>query len=304
MGWGAVAGAAIGALASSKSSRDANKANSEQAALNYEQQKEFAQHGIRWKVADARAAGLHPLAALGAQTTSFSPIAIGQTPDPIGGYLADMGQNIDRALDQTRTRTERAEALRDAEARRTRSLERQEQMDSLNVERHRAELQHMDMQNQLLASQIARYKSAQLGPGMPSNVGAGGTAHSAPTGSVEINPAQITSRSAAQPALEAGGDTPGFKEFRIGGKNIGGVMELPNEAMSQSMESLGPLLSVPAYLMHSGMRAVDYVRHGPGTDSLPKLPSSHRWSWNPFTGKYRAVPKVRKPRTDFGSNWR
>lgn len=294
MGWGAVAGAAIGALASSKSAKDANKANSEQAALNYEQQKEFAQHGIRWRVADARAAGLHPLAALGAQTTSFSPVAIGHTPDPIGGYLSDMGQNIDRALDQTRTRSERAEALKDAEAHRARSLQRQEQMDTLNVERHRAELQHMDMQNQLLASQIARYKSAQLGPGMPSNVGAGGTAVSAPTGSVEINPAQITSRNPSQPALEAGGATPGFKEFRIGGPKTGGVMELPNEAMSQSMESLGPLLSIPAYLMHSGMRAVDYVKNGPGTKGLPDLPSTHRWRWNPLTGTYKVVPKTKR----------
>lgn len=291
MGWGSVVGAVAGGLLSSKSNRDSNNANAEQAALNYQQQKEFAQHGIRWKVKDARAAGLHPLAALGAQTNSFSPIAIGQTPDPIGGYLADMGQNIDRAIDQTRTRTERAEALREAQERRDRSLRRQEEMDALNVERHRAELQHMDMQNQLLASQIARYKSAQVGPGMPSNVGAGGTAESAPTGSVEINPAQITSRNPDQPALEAGGSTPGFKEFRIGGPNVGGVMELPNEAMSQSMESLGPLLSVPAYLMHSGMRAVDYVKNGPGTKGLPKLPSTHRWSWNPFTGKYKAVRK-------------
>ena len=40
---------------------------------NYEMQKEFAQHGIQWKAADAKEAGLHPLAALGAQTSAASP---------------------------------------------------------------------------------------------------------------------------------------------------------------------------------------------------------------------------------------
>lgn len=48
-------------------------AQKEANAQNYAMQKEFAQHGIQWKAADARLAGLHPLAALGAQTTAASP---------------------------------------------------------------------------------------------------------------------------------------------------------------------------------------------------------------------------------------
>lgn len=40
---------------------------------NIKYQKQFAQRGIRWRVADAKAAGLHPLAAIGAQASSFSP---------------------------------------------------------------------------------------------------------------------------------------------------------------------------------------------------------------------------------------
>jgi hypothetical protein len=46
-------------------------------AENIEMQKDFAQHGISWRVKDAKEAGLHPLAALGAQTTSFSPSSVG-----------------------------------------------------------------------------------------------------------------------------------------------------------------------------------------------------------------------------------
>jgi hypothetical protein len=39
--------------------------------------KEFAKMGIRWKVNDAKAAGLHPLAALGAHTSSGPTFAVG-----------------------------------------------------------------------------------------------------------------------------------------------------------------------------------------------------------------------------------
>lgn len=67
------------------------KANRE----NIEMQKEFAQHGIRWRVNDAVEAGLHPLAALGANTVSFSPSSVGA--DSTSAY-AGMGQGITNAM--------------------------------------------------------------------------------------------------------------------------------------------------------------------------------------------------------------
>jgi len=59
----------------------------------YSAQKEFAQYGLRWKAEDARRAGLHPLAALGSQTQSFSPISVG---NPLSGVLdaANSGANL------------------------------------------------------------------------------------------------------------------------------------------------------------------------------------------------------------------
>ena len=82
MGWGSAIGGAIGGalglIGAGQSQASAERLNQ----LNYEHQKEFAQNGIRWKVADAKAAGLHPLAALGASTASYSPSAvIGDSPD-------------------------------------------------------------------------------------------------------------------------------------------------------------------------------------------------------------------------------
>lgn len=102
MGLGSVVGGAIGAVGSLIGGHQQNKLAQEQMAM----QKEFAQNGIRWKVADAKAAGLHPLAALGAQTFSYNPVAVGDSG--ISDAMAQMGQGIDRAVAAKQTAEERA----------------------------------------------------------------------------------------------------------------------------------------------------------------------------------------------------
>lgn len=96
---GDVAGAAGGIIGGVMANQSAAKS----AQKNYEAQKEFAQNGIRWKVADAKAAGIHPLAALGANSASFSPSFTA------GDYswLGDAGQNVGRAMESKATRAER-----------------------------------------------------------------------------------------------------------------------------------------------------------------------------------------------------
>lgn len=77
------------------------KANKE----NAEQQERFAKEGIRWRVEDAKAAGIHPLYALGANTTSFSPSYVGDSG--IGNSLSNMGQDVSRAMMAKATQPER-----------------------------------------------------------------------------------------------------------------------------------------------------------------------------------------------------
>lgn len=72
---------------------------------NQAMQREFAQMGIRWKVEDAKAAGLHPLAALGAQTTSFSPVSVGL--DKPETNFRGMGQDLERAFKASATKEAR-----------------------------------------------------------------------------------------------------------------------------------------------------------------------------------------------------
>lgn len=69
---------------------------------NYDMQKEFAQNGLRWRVQDATNAGLHPLAALGANIGSPSPVSVGGNMGHKAGrdftWLNRLGQDISRAV--------------------------------------------------------------------------------------------------------------------------------------------------------------------------------------------------------------
>lgn len=101
----------IGGLMDQNEAENNREAAYHAAQKQYENQKEFAQQGIRWKVADARAAGLHPLAALGANTLSYSPVTIsGGGGSSLGAAVSSMGGDIGRAINSTRTAPERLEA--------------------------------------------------------------------------------------------------------------------------------------------------------------------------------------------------
>lgn len=93
----------IGAAVSLGGSLLGANSSSNAAERNYAAQKEFAQNGIRWKVEDAKAAGIHPLAALGAHTASFSPVFQGSD---YSGF-SNAGQMISRAIEAKQTQAER-----------------------------------------------------------------------------------------------------------------------------------------------------------------------------------------------------
>jgi len=107
-------------------------------------QKEFAQSGIQWKVADAKKAGVHPLYALGAQTSSFAPVSVGSSDLSTG--IASAGQDIARAVHATSPAQTRIDAYDSA----VRALT----------------LDKAGLENDLLRSQIAKI-NATLTPAMP-----------------------------------------------------------------------------------------------------------------------------------------
>jgi hypothetical protein len=101
MGWLSAAAGIAGSLLSSRSSDKDREAQQEQAQLNYEQQKEFAQNSIQWKAEDAKKAGLHPLFAMGAPLTAYSPSSFTPVGDGGSGLaLAEAGRSLDSAISQ------------------------------------------------------------------------------------------------------------------------------------------------------------------------------------------------------------
>lgn len=147
---GAIGGAigAVGSLIGGGISASQSGAN---AKRNYEAQKEFAQNGIRWRVEDAKRAGIHPLYALGASTASFSPVQGYGGDYGVSDALANFGQGIDRAVQVKMTRQERE-----------REDARQEMQDVFTLARFQADRRYQDAQVRLIDSEILRNRIASM----------------------------------------------------------------------------------------------------------------------------------------------
>lgn len=285
MGWGSAIGGAIGGalglIGAGQSQASAERLNQ----LNYEHQKEFAQNGIRWKVADAKAAGLHPLAALGASTASYSPSAvIGDSPDY--SFLKDMGQGIDRAMDAKATQRERAD--------------REEKSNALFKE----ELKGKQLQNQETETRIQQMKwdmamdaarnaaqavrTQQQVPAMPSlapdgSLMPGQSNATSPGDIIKTKPAEIVMNDPATPAAEAGSN-PEIRYFRT---SDGGYSIARSEAYADSTDDdLAGQLSwelrnrFPATVWDSSSAA-------PPASYLPdRGRGGWAWSYNPLRQAY------------------
>lgn len=97
-GWvGAAIAAGASYLQGQKNRSAQNQANRDNAAL----QREFAQMGIQWRVKDAQKAGIHPLYALGANTTPATPshVAPESNLGQVGHYA---GQAVDSYVSQSK----------------------------------------------------------------------------------------------------------------------------------------------------------------------------------------------------------
>lgn len=219
MGWGSAIGGAIGGalglIGAGQSQASAERLNQ----LNYEHQKEFAQNGIRWKVADAKAAGLHPLAALGASTASYSPSAvIGDSPDY--SFLKDMGQGIDRAMDAKATQRERAEREQKENALFNEEL-KGKQLQNQETET-RIQSMKWDMAMELARNAAQSARTQQQVPAMPSLAPDGslmpGQSNATSPGGIESKPAEIVVNEPGRRGQERGSITElGFSRTNDGG---------------------------------------------------------------------------------------
>lgn len=171
MGLGSVVSGAIGAAGALLGGKQAAANQAKMAQQNYEHQKEFAQNGIRWKVSDAKAAGIHPLYALGASTASYSPVSGYGGDSGISDAAAQFGQGIGRAVEAGMTREERQRENAKREMQETFDLALRQQ----ELEAGRERISESRLRNKLLEQQILmQFAGSQkallrgLGPAMPS----------------------------------------------------------------------------------------------------------------------------------------
>jgi hypothetical protein len=260
---GAIAGAAINAgfgfLGARRSEKHAQKMFNQNAAL----QRQFAQQGIQWKVADARAAGIHPLAALGASTHSAAPIALGA--DHSG--ISNAGQDISRAMQ-------------------TAFKGRNRQMDLYQSKVRELNLKNMELRNGLLASQIAR--NTQAGQVPRTGIGGPMLVDGQPDSDIGVPPGVVitTPKRRVTPGArlsEEAGAVTDSQWIRTGK----GWARVPSTDAKRAIEDM----IVPSVQWQIRNQIGDMYgrnRHPP-----VKLKRGHYWRYQPITGNWFQSPRRR-----------
>lgn len=237
-------------------------------------QREFAQHGIRWRVEDAKAAGIHPLYALGAQGASYQPV--GSMDDGRGfdasASLEKAGQGMQRMMQATRTQEE-------------------QEIAKLQIANAKADLDGKVIDNQIRASTLRNLNTPQTAfPGSTNFIPG-----QASSGLVVEKPKERTVSEPGRPAQEAGWvPDVGFSRTDTG------LTPVVPESLSESLEDdiIGKAL----------WRVRNQVLSNFGQGSPPKsmLPEGYsHWAWN--FSKQEWQPKRKYDGHRFGppknNNW-
>lgn len=254
---GALISAGASLLGGSMAQNSAEKVAERNIAL----QKEFAQSGIQWKVEDAKAAGVHPLYALGASTHSFSPVTVGS---PMAEGMNQAGQHVGRAITAT-----------------------QSHQDRLNSPMTALALERAGLENELLRSQIRNANSAQVGPAMPTMDqrmlvdGQGDT--TIPGITVARGGGRGGGSQWPQPTL------PGYTYSEPGAvPDVGwsrtptGWAPIPSKEAQERMEDMWPA-QIAWMLRNHLMPTAGFQTARPPSELLPP---GHRWFFNPFRQEY------------------
>lgn len=259
-------GALIGAGASLLGGFLGQKQQNKMADKNIALQREFAQSGIQWKVEDARKAGIHPLYALGANTHSFSPVSVGSD---LGSGIANAGQDIGRAMDATRSGSDRLTAF-------------QKTVQDLS-------LQKMGLENELLASQIAKLRTTGSPPPMASpedRMLLDGQAQSLAANDrvakafdlVETKPLQRTASDPSRPYQEAGAiNDLGFVRTKDG------YMPVQSNDAKQRLED--DLIGDLAWSLRN--RILPSIGANQTPPNVPVGKGYRRWQFHPLYQEYR-----------------
>lgn len=270
MVWPAIAAAAVTAAASLYNQRRQEK-----------KQEQFAKQGVQWRAADARAAGLSPLAAQG-MGASYSPV--------MGVDFGAMSQNLARAYSANSDQDGR-DVLGEFMAK---QLERQDARDAA-ARREERELRKHELELQILQSRLALANQPGSGPPVPSVVdfagpvpvrlGGGYAAPGSvrPEGVVKIVAPEVLSRQVGDSGLTAG-SSPTFSRVDIGN---GSSVELVSSKVAEQLEPYG----LPGVVALHGLREWNKFRHGIAKPNDDLLPKGYRWEWSVWNQSWSPVKK-------------
>ena len=233
MGLGSAIGGAIGGVGSIVGGIIGGNNAQAVAGMNYEAQKEFAQNGIRWKVEDAKRAGIHPLYALGASTQGYSPSGGYGGDFGISDAAAQFGQGFERAQQAKMTKEEREkQEVRDA-------IQDMAALEDLNQKRRMN-----DAQIRLANSEIFRnfalstnaLRRSGLPPAMPGGPGGviPGQGNSYATGQTTPEISSVVTSEKGTPSIQAG-SPPDVRFYRT---LSGGRAPLPTSEVGDSMDAV------------------------------------------------------------------
>lgn len=260
----------ISGMMGQNAQENANAANQTQNALNLQYQHQANTHGIRWKVEDAIAAGLHPLAALGVNPASGPPGSVAMAPETgMANAAASMGQDLSRAIHATRTERERDAAIKDTSSSLT--------------------LQNMQLRNEVLAAQLAKLK--QSGPPFPTT-GDENTMPGQGNSGVKVEPSKTTTTGPNLGLEKASG--PEMKWFQT---PTGSFVWAPSDTYKNATED--SLYETQGFFRNQVVPMFDNKKLVPP----PFSPGEGKvWTHTPITGEWRATP-ARRSGTYIG-NWR
>lgn len=252
-----------------------------QALRNEAQQREFAQSSLQWKAADARAAGIHPIYAMGAAGSSFSPVSIAggsvSLSPPIaetgmGDAVARSGQSFGRAIQAAQPRGA--------------------QLDAVAAAQQALTTQRLGLENELLSAQIAKARQEILTkPTMPSLASRYGIEGQGSTTFADRWPRvtfeeknERVSRYPGQPHREA------FSVADVGHSNTagGGYSAIPSKDVQERMED--NWLQQIMWLYRNNILPSIGINESP--PPVPAPPGTH-WRYHPFYQEYRPHRKNR-----------
>lgn len=275
LAWAAPAAASLAkGILGSKAQEEATEANLQIARENNRLQfDEFVQR----RVADAKAAGVSPLYAMGANASSPSPVSV-QADFAAADAVGELGQNLGRWQASQMTKEQRE--LHMAQLGELQSRTRENDARAQLALQQAANLRQIDQSSPPPA--VYRYEG-----------GSGPVGRELEQDATKFTPDQVLSRNPNFPNVSAGRDDPSWKEFNIGG---GFKMLAPRneEGWSEGLESM-PFYMIPAWVQANRKRygdswLDDFLLHAAGFDK--------------GSGAHRGIERIRRGLEWIGRNLR